>query len=50
MPALISGNTSAPSMMLGERLADFIKGRRSLLPQAPQGASLTQAEPVKAHV
>ncbi|MNV61020.1 Oxygen-dependent choline dehydrogenase [compost metagenome] len=27
MPKLISGNTSAPSMMMGERLADFIRGR-----------------------
>jgi choline dehydrogenase-like flavoprotein len=27
MPQLVSGNTSAPSMMMGERLADFIRGR-----------------------
>ncbi|MCY1464014.1 Oxygen-dependent choline dehydrogenase [compost metagenome] len=27
MPTLVSGNTNAPSMMLGERLSDFIRGR-----------------------
>jgi choline dehydrogenase-like flavoprotein len=25
MPRLISGNTNAPSMMIGERCADFVK-------------------------
>jgi choline dehydrogenase-like flavoprotein len=27
MPNIIGGNTSAPSMMIGERAADFILGR-----------------------
>lgn len=37
MPQLVSGNTSAPAMMMGERLADFIKGRK-LLAHVPSQA------------
>jgi choline dehydrogenase len=31
MPAIISGNTNATSMMIGERAAEFIKSARSRL-------------------
>ncbi len=44
MPKLVSGNTSAPAMMMGERLADFIKGRTGIPNQSnqPRALNLTQ--------
>jgi choline dehydrogenase-like flavoprotein len=39
MPAVISGNTNAPSLMIGERAADFIAADA-----AAQSAERTAAE------
>ena len=34
MPNIVSGNTSAPAMMIGERVAEFIQGKRNYVEQA----------------
>jgi choline dehydrogenase len=35
MPAVTTGNTNAPSMMIGERVSDFIAERHAAAPTAP---------------
>ncbi|MGE0233226.1 MAG: GMC family oxidoreductase, partial [Flavobacteriaceae bacterium] len=34
MPNIVSGNTSAPAMMIGERVAEFIRGKRNYVEEA----------------
>jgi choline dehydrogenase len=37
MPAVTTGNTNAPSMMIGERVSDFISERHAAAPAVPPG-------------
>jgi choline dehydrogenase len=38
MPMIIRGHTHAPTVMIGERAADFVRGRVSAVPNAPAPA------------
>jgi choline dehydrogenase len=42
MPTIIGGNTAAPSMMIGERAASFLLGKRAL-PHEEHTAQLAAA-------
>ncbi|MBT2301988.1 GMC family oxidoreductase N-terminal domain-containing protein [Variovorax paradoxus] len=43
MPNIIGGNTAAPSMMVGERAAEFMRRPRSSSPRAELGAAFAPA-------